>query len=89
MLTQNGLLVLIDFGTVREITDTYESKHAAKQITTIHTPGYAALEQFNGQASPQSDFFALGRTFVYLLTGIPTVKFCAILKKQGACVAYA
>ena len=69
MLTQNGLLVLIDFGTVREITDTYESKHAAKQITTIHTPGYAPLEQCNGQASPQSDFFALGRTFVYLLTG--------------------
>jgi len=69
MLTQNGMLVLIDFGTVREITDTYESKHAAKQITTINTPGYAPLEQFNGQASPQSDFFALGRTFVYLLTG--------------------
>jgi serine/threonine protein kinase len=69
MLSQDGLLVLIDFGTVREITDTYESKHAAKQITTIHTPGYAPLEQFNGQASPQSDFFALGRTFVYLLTG--------------------
>ncbi|MEG4350303.1 serine/threonine-protein kinase [Microcoleus sp. LAD1_D3] len=69
MLSQDGLLVLIDFGTVREITDTYESKHAAKQITTIHTPGYAPLEQLNGQASPQSDFFALGRTFVYLLTG--------------------
>ena len=69
MISQDGLLVLIDFGTVREITDTYESKHAAKQITTIHTPGYAPLEQFNGQASPQSDFFALGRTFVYLLTG--------------------
>ncbi|WP_445246825.1 protein kinase domain-containing protein [Microcoleus sp. OTE_8_concoct_300] len=69
MLSQDGLLVLIDFGTVREITDTYESKHAGKQITTIHTPGYAPLEQFNGQASPQSDFFALGRTFVYLLTG--------------------
>jgi serine/threonine protein kinase len=69
MLSQDGLLVLIDFGTVREITDTYESKHAAKQITTNHTPGYAPLEQYCGQASPQSDFFALGRTFVYLLTG--------------------
>lgn len=69
MLSQDGLLVLVDFGTVREITQTYEGKHAAKQITTIHTPGYAPLEQFNGQASLQSDFFALGRTFVYLLTG--------------------
>jgi WD40 repeat protein len=69
MLSQDGLLVLVDFGTVREITHTYEGKHAAKQITTIHTPGYAPLEQYNGQASPQSDFFALGRTFVYLLTG--------------------
>ncbi|MEA5527802.1 RDD family protein, partial [Nodularia spumigena] len=26
-------------------------------------------EQINGKAVPQSDFFALGRTFVYLLTG--------------------
>ncbi|RAM51867.1 MAG: hypothetical protein C6Y22_09330, partial [Hapalosiphonaceae cyanobacterium JJU2] len=26
-------------------------------------------EQMNGKAVPQSDFFALGRTFVYLLTG--------------------
>lgn len=69
MLSPNGLLVLIDFGTVREITNTYEEKHAAKQITNINTPGYAPLEQYLGQASPQSDFFALGRTFVYLLTG--------------------
>jgi serine/threonine protein kinase len=69
MLKTDGLLVLIDFGIVREITQTYEEKLSAKQVTTIHTPGYAPLEQVTGQAVPQSDFFALGRTFVFLLTG--------------------
>ena len=69
MLAPSGLLLLVDFGTVREITHTYEGNRAANQITTNHTPGYAPLEQYCGQASPQSDFFALGRTFVYLLTG--------------------
>lgn len=31
--------------------------------------GYTAPEQINGEACTLSDFFALGRTFVYLLTG--------------------
>lgn len=69
MLRTDGLLVLIDFGTVREITQTYEEKCKLQQVTTIHTPDYAPLEQVTGQAVPQSDFFALGRTFVFLLTG--------------------
>ncbi|NEO99065.1 MAG: protein kinase [Symploca sp. SIO2E9] len=69
MLTSNGQLVLIDFGIAREITETYGEKQAAGQITKYHTPGYAPLEQEIGKAVPQSDFFALGRTFVYLLTG--------------------
>ena len=69
MLRNDGLLILIDFGTVREITQTYEEKRKLQQVTTIHTPGYAPLEQVTGQAVPQSDFFALGRTFLFLLTG--------------------
>jgi serine/threonine protein kinase len=64
ILQPDGQLVLIDFGAAKE-----RSLNSASQATCIHTPGYAAPEQqATGQASPQSDFFALGRTFVYLLT---------------------
>lgn len=69
MLTADGQLVLIDFGIAREITRTYEKKQAAGQITKFVSDGYAPLEQINGHAVPQSDFFALGRTFFHLLTG--------------------
>lgn len=70
MLKPDGQLVLIDFGTVREITDTYLAKIGTnKELTSVHTYGYTPVEQINGKPLPQSDFFALGRTFVYLLTG--------------------
>ena len=70
MLRPNGQLVLIDFGTAREATITYLAKvGAGYQITGIVSAGYTPPEQQNFQAVPQSDFFALGRTFVYLLTG--------------------
>jgi len=59
-------LVLIDFGAVRQITGTIL---AGGKVTGIYTPGYAPPEQERGYAVPESDFFALGRTFVYLLTG--------------------
>ncbi|MEH2066717.1 MAG: serine/threonine-protein kinase [Nostoc sp.] len=69
MLKPDGNLTLIDFGTAREVTQTYYQKVAGQNITGIISPGYTPLEQANGKAIPQSDFFALGRTFVYLLTG--------------------
>ncbi|MDF5716050.1 MAG: serine/threonine protein kinase [Rhizonema sp. NSF051] len=69
MLRPNGKLALIDFGTAREVTQTFMQKIAGQQITGIVSVGYTPLEQSNGKAVPQSDFFALGRTFVYLLTG--------------------
>jgi eukaryotic-like serine/threonine-protein kinase len=67
----DGQLVLIDFGTAREVTRTYLAKVSSGSggITAIMSSGYSSLEQMNGQALPQSDFFALGRTFVFLLTG--------------------
>lgn len=68
MLKVDGQLVLIDFGTAREITETFVTKQASGQVTGIISTGYTPSEQFNGQAVPQSDFFALGRTFIYLLT---------------------
>ncbi|MFB2919538.1 GUN4 domain-containing protein [Aerosakkonema funiforme] len=70
MLRRDGQLVLIDFGTAREATYTYLARlGAGYQITAIVSVGYTPPEQQNCQAVPQSDFFALGRTFVYLLTG--------------------
>ncbi|GAB4204624.1 MAG: hypothetical protein Fur006_59960 [Coleofasciculaceae cyanobacterium] len=70
MLRPNGQLVLIDFGAVREITPTLLVKAGAGQLLTgICSPGYAPPEQMEGRPLPQSDFFALGRTMVHLLTG--------------------
>jgi serine/threonine protein kinase len=66
----NGQLVLIDFGAVRELTDTYLRKIQGSTLnTSIGSFGYTPQEQHDGRAVQQSDFFALGRTFVYILTG--------------------
>ena len=62
ILQPDGQLVLIDFGAVKQAANTQG------QFTCIYTPGYASAEQERGIISPQSDFFSLGRTFVYLLT---------------------
>ena len=56
----NGELALIDFGSVGFID---------RAATPVGSYGYTAPEQVNGQAVPQSDFFALGSTIVHLLTG--------------------
>jgi eukaryotic-like serine/threonine-protein kinase len=57
MLKPDGQLVLIDFGAV--------GVGETRIISTHYTP----QEQIEGKTVPQSDFFALGRTFVYFLTG--------------------
>jgi len=76
MCKPNGQLVLIDFGTAREVSATYFAKVGqGANVTGIVSPGYTPPEQTNGKAVPQSDFFALGRTFVYLLTGKPPTAF--------------
>ena len=65
-----GDLVLIDFGTATKIGRTNPDKLSnGDGMTALMSSGYSAPEQMNGQAVPQSDFFALGRTFVFLLTG--------------------
>lgn len=66
MLQPDEKLVLIDFGTAREVTDTVIN---GRRVTKICSYGYTAPEQIAYRAVPQSDFYALGRTFVHLLTG--------------------
>jgi len=76
ILKPNGQLALIDFGSVREITGTYLAKLVDEiDVTKLVSSGYTPLEQINGKAVLQSDFFALGRTFVYLVTGQHPAKF--------------
>ncbi len=67
MIRLDGQLVLIDFGTAREITRTYLNNGGG--MTAVSSSGYSPPEQIIGQTCVQSDFFALGRTFVFLLTG--------------------
>jgi nitrate ABC transporter permease subunit len=67
MLRVSGELALIDFGTARQVTKTVISHQGG--VTGVVSAGYTPPEQINNNAVPQSDFFALGRTFVFLLTG--------------------
>lgn len=70
MIKPNGELVLIDLGAARKVTNTYIVDMLENRSgTRIYSPDYCPPEQYQGKAVPQSDYFALGRTFVYLLTG--------------------
>ncbi|WP_414576209.1 protein kinase domain-containing protein [Anabaena sp. CCY 9402-a] len=65
IIRPDGQLVLIDFGTARELSKNYQNHSNNPTISS----GYSAPEQMQGKVTLQSDFFALGRTFVFLLTG--------------------
>ena len=76
VLKPDGNLVLIDFGAVRDISNTYLAKiGGGENATTTMSAGYTPPEQIDGKALPQSDFYALGRTFVHLLTGKSPIEF--------------
>lgn len=75
MRCPNGKLVLIDFGTAREVTATLLEKRDKQNVTLVISEGYTAPEQRQGKALPKSDLFALGRTMVYLLTGCSPIEF--------------
>ncbi len=66
MITDEGVLKLIDFGIARVFQDT-------KTVTTKYallTEGYAPPEQWMGKAEPRSDIYALGATLMCLITKI-------------------
>jgi len=71
ILLPDGNLSLIDFGAVTEGNKTEEGTKTSTRTaggTSISSTGYTPTEQINGQAVLQSDFYALGRTFIYLMT---------------------
>ncbi len=56
---------LVDFGIARA----EEAKNIKrKQTSALGTPGYAPPEQYQGNADPRSDLYALGATMHHLLT---------------------
>jgi len=69
---QDNLLVLIDFGAVKnQVNPTVSASSDQTALTAfaIGTPGYAPPEQMALRPVYASDIYALGVTCVYLLTG--------------------
>ena len=64
MLTEDGNIRFIDFGTLRELR--YID---AGQTAGMGKYGYTPPEQWQGKPEARSDIFALGATIYYLLTG--------------------
>lgn len=62
ILKENGEVVLIDFGAANHYLGTATGTLVGKQC-------YIAPEQFRGKACIQSDYYALGGTLFFLLTG--------------------
>lgn len=71
MISNDGVLKLIDFGIAREIKE-----EKSQDTTILGTPGYAAPEQFGFlQTDGRTDIYALGVLLNVLLTGaLPSEK---------------
>jgi serine/threonine protein kinase len=67
----DGKLVLIDFGSVKEIVS--QTPHAESTPTVvIGTPAYMPMEQFHGFPQLNSDIYALGMIAIQALLGLRT-----------------
>src|SRR5262249_15339652 len=66
---------LLDFGLVGEAGDSAAgTEHPVRQGNVLGTPAYMSPEQARGaadEAGPDSDFYSLGATAYFLLTGQP------------------
>lgn len=71
ILRQDGAPALVDFGAVRNVFRADDDPGS----TVVGTYGYMPYEQYMGQASPSSDLFSLGATFLHLITGRAPAQF--------------
>lgn len=61
MINNENQVVLVDFGIAKHIK-------AGQKGTMIGTEGFSPPEQYRGEATPQTDIYALGATLHHLLT---------------------
>jgi|GEM_PF-3937202 len=73
LLTESGLIKLLDFGLVRFTDDTGTGEGLTATATALGTPDYIAPEQATDSRSVDSraDIYSLGCTLFELLTGDP------------------
>lgn len=82
----DGKIVLIDFGTVKEIMTVNASGQTGLTIT-IGTAGYMSNEQAVGQPKLCSDVYAVGMIGIYALTGIQPHELPLIPNNRGSNMA--
>ena len=85
---QDGKIVLIDFGAVKEVTTQETSSDGITSFTlAIGTRGYMPNEQQGGKPRFSSDIYALGMTAIHALTGMspptPSKKFSNQLQEHS------
>lgn len=72
----DGRLVLIDFGAVKEqISDVGSTSNRLLSTQFVGTMGFAPAEQLALRPTYASDIYAVGVTCLYLLTGRPPMEF--------------
>lgn len=69
LLSENGSLRIIDFGSAREYTEDDRTR------TVLIKPGYAPLEQYSrqGKQGPWTDIYSLCAVIYEMITGIPPI----------------
>lgn len=77
----DGRLVLIDFGSVKEILQT-DGESAAARTIAAGTPAYMPIEQFYGNPQFNSDIYAVGAIAVQALGGLSSEELQALRDSQ-------
>ncbi|MBN3923180.1 serine/threonine-protein kinase [Nostoc sp. NMS4] len=73
---QDGKLVLIDFGAVKQVqTQLLTIPGRTRATIIIGTPGYMSTEQGQGKPRPNSDIYSLGIIGIQSLTGVHPINF--------------
>ena len=68
-------LVLVDFGSVKQIRTHLHPNHETGQTISIGTIGYMSTEQAHGRPRPNSDLYSLGIIGIQAATGIKPKNF--------------